>query len=543
MSGDVVTDLPTATRSNYSFDGWYTTATSSGTQVTSLDSSMSGSTLYARWVNPDGSPIPEPEEKPVNYQRIVRVDTSLNVREEPDVSAAPIKSLYDGDVVTIVAELQGTDLLWGKLSTGGWIALQYTEPYPEETEEPEEPEEPEVPEEPEEPQAPTGTEVTVTGSVVNVRDGAGTDNAVISTVSSGQTVTVVEVADVSGTKWGKLSTGGWICLTYTDYQTGGTGNSGNSGNAGNSGNTGNSDDGTYKTGTYKITGSMVNVRTGSNLSCSVISYVYSGETVNIISLATGDGMPWGELSTGGWICLTYAEYAGSGSSGSGSSNPPTSSATTVRITGSAVNVRTGPGTNNSVSTVVYSGTSVTIVETTTVGGAAWGRLSAGGWISLQYTDYNGSSGGSTGGSSGGSGSGTTVRVTGSAVNVRTDAGTGNAVVSTVYSGQNLTITNVTTVSGQYWGEINTGGWICLTYTDYQSGGSGNTGSTGGASSTGIHTVTGSVVNVRTGSNLSCSVISYVYSGQTVTIINLATGDGLPWGELSSGGWICMNYVK
>lgn len=155
MSGDVVTDLPTATRSNYSFDGWYTTATSSGTQVTSLDSSMSGSTLYARWVNPDGSPIPEPEEKPVNYQRIVRVDTSLNVREEPDVSAAPIKSLYDGDVVTIVAELQGTDLLWGKLSTGGWVALQYTEPYPEETEEPEEPEEPEVPEEPEEPQAPT----------------------------------------------------------------------------------------------------------------------------------------------------------------------------------------------------------------------------------------------------------------------------------------------------------------------------------------------------------------------------------------------------
>lgn len=518
QSGEVITDLPTATRPDYNFAGWYTTATKNGTKVTSIDSSMSGKTVYARWENLDGTPIPDPEEKPVNYQRIVRVDTSLNVREEPDVSAAPVKSLYDGDVVTIVAELQGTDLLWGKLSTGGWIALKYTEPYPEETEEPDpEPEpEPEPDPEPEEPETPSGTTVTVTGSVVNVRSGAGTNNSVISSVYSGQTVTITEVTDVSGTKWGKLSTGGWICLTYTNYSAGGSG--GSSGGAGSS-------------TTVKVTNGPLNIRNGAGTSNAVISTANNGQSFTITEVKTVSGQAWGKISTGGWICLVYTDYsAGSGGSTGGGTG---SSSVTVKVTGSAVNVRTGAGTNHSVSTVVYSGTSVTIVETTTVSGAAWGRLSTGGWICLTYTDYSGASSGS---SSGGSGSGTSVKVTGSAVNVRSGAGTSNAVISTVYSGQNVTITDVTTVSGQPWGKLSTGGWICLTYTNYSGGSSGG-------SSTGTYTVTASAVNVRSGSNLSSSVISCVYKGQSVTIVNQASGDGLTWGQLSTGGWICMSYVK
>ena len=60
-----------------------------------------------------------------------------------------------------------------------------------------------------------GRTVTVTGSVVNIRSGAGTNHSIVGSVTQGQSCIIVETASASdGVSWGRLSSGGWICMTY-----------------------------------------------------------------------------------------------------------------------------------------------------------------------------------------------------------------------------------------------------------------------------------------------------------------------------------------
>lgn len=55
----------------------------------------------------------------------------------------------------------------------------------------------------------------------------------------------------------------------------------------------------------------------------------------------------------------------------------------IRVTAAALNVRKGPGTNYSVSTIIYKGGVYTIVEEQN----GWGKLKSGaGWINLKYTE-------------------------------------------------------------------------------------------------------------------------------------------------------------
>ena len=60
--------------------------------------------------------------------------------------------------------------------------------------------------------------VKVTADVLNVRDGAGTNYKINTTVKKNEIFTIVETKD----NWGKLKSGaGWICLDYTErYSTG-----------------------------------------------------------------------------------------------------------------------------------------------------------------------------------------------------------------------------------------------------------------------------------------------------------------------------------
>ena len=59
-----------------------------------------------------------------------------------------------------------------------------------------------------------GRLVTVTADVLNVRTGPGTGYAIQGTLRAGETVTVTAYRDTGGRTWGKLTTGGWICMEY-----------------------------------------------------------------------------------------------------------------------------------------------------------------------------------------------------------------------------------------------------------------------------------------------------------------------------------------
>ena len=112
----------------------------------------------------------------------VTADAGLNVRKAPSVTSAVITAVPKGTVLAIVAESGG----WGKLSSGGWVSLNYTE-------------------------ASGAQQYYVTPDVgLNVRSGPGTDYGIISAVPKGTKLTVVSQKD----GWGKLSTDGWVSMEY-----------------------------------------------------------------------------------------------------------------------------------------------------------------------------------------------------------------------------------------------------------------------------------------------------------------------------------------
>lgn len=60
--------------------------------------------------------------------------------------------------------------------------------------------------------------ITVTGNGVNIRSGPGTFYPVLSTADRGTTLTMTRICTTSSYTWGKTERG-WICLSYTNYET------------------------------------------------------------------------------------------------------------------------------------------------------------------------------------------------------------------------------------------------------------------------------------------------------------------------------------
>lgn len=61
---------------------------------------------------------------------------------------------------------------------------------------------------------------------------------------------------------------------------------------------------------------------------------------------------------------------------------------------------------------------------------------------------------------------------------------------------------------------------------------------------GVYEVTSGTLNVRAGTSASTELKRKLSKGATVEIIRTKSGiDGQTWGKLSTGGWVCMQYVK
>ena len=74
------------------------------------------------------------------------------------------------------------------------------------------------------------------------------------------------------------------------------------------------------------------------------------------------------------------------------------------------------------------------------------------------------------------------------------------------------------------------------------GGSGDAAPSGGAAQADTKTVTASCLRVRKTAGTSGQIVSYLYYGAKVTIVETATVDGAAWGR-TANGWISMDYVK
>ena len=469
------------------------------------------------WINLTYTTEIKIDSTPTESVTITVTANDVNIRKGPGTGYGLNGKANKGDKLVITETATGSGYTWGK-STKGWIALKYTnystvsggsnDTNKEEDN-----------------NTNSGTTTKVTGTVklnagtLNVRSGAGTGNKVVSYYANGARVEILEQKTVGSTIWGRTNKG-WISLDYvkldevvdndnttdngntdngnTDNGNTDNGNTDNgntdNGNTDNgntdNGNTdnGNTDNGntgndntndkdntdgednkeetTVITGKINVSSGYLNVRKDATTSSAVVGRLYPGSSVVIYEKKTVGSMTWGRISTG-WICMSYVTVT--------SQTTTTQKLTgTVSTGGSSLRVRSGAGSNYTITAYLDDGAKVEILERKTVNGVEWGRISKG-WIMMDFVklDSTGNSGsnnsGNTGSDSGNTGSSTgstakigTVTLTSGTLNVRAGAGMNYRVVSYLVKGAKVTILETKVVDGMTWGRISTG-WVSMNY--------------------------------------------------------------------------------
>lgn len=292
-------------------------------------------------------------------------------------------------------------------------------------------------------------------------------------------------------------------------------------------------------GTVSCT-SYVNVRKGPGTGYAILARATAGSKAEIYQTTWVGSSQWGRMSNG-WICMDYVKLSSGSQTDSGSSEQ-----TSGTVSGSNVNVRTGPGTGYAVVGRKNAGQAVTVYERKTAGGLNWGRIGDNQWICLAYVRLSSSGGTATpqpgsesNASTNGDGS-TTVQDTGSVtsstgLNVRSGPGTGYARIKTLSPGTAVSVYEYKESDGVRWGRIGTSQWVCMTYVQISKQSSDTASSqTGKVSSS-------TVLNVRSGPGTNYARVSQLTPGTKVEIIEQTTVNGVRWGRMEKG-WVCMQYV-
>ena len=380
-----------------------------------------------------------------------------------------------------------------------------------------------------------GVKVTIDTYELLIRQGPGTNYAVVGSFFSGEQVTVTETAVGGNYTWGKCSKG-WICLKYTNYdqviesekeETPAPQQS--------------------KMGTVKVS-SYLCVRQGPSTGHSVVSKLYNGDRVEILEQQVAGHMVWGKIASG-WISMDYVVLDPEPEPPVVEPEPvpepepepapepepepepaPTVWTGKVKVN-SVLIVRSGPDTSYSAVTTLSNNTRVTITEKTTTGSMTWGKISNG-WICMDYVVLDATSSAPSASVMG------TVNVS-SLLRVRSQAGTSYTIVGFLNPKQRVEILEQKTVGSSTWGRISSG-WIDLSYVILDNQGSAP--SAPSTSQTTTKTVNTACLRVRSQAGTSYSIVGYLYSGAKVTVYETTTVGGSTWGKISTG-WICLDYTK
>ena len=202
------------------------------------------------------------------------------------------------------------------------------------------------------------------------------------------------------------------------------------------------------------------------------------------------------------------------------------------VTARGLNIRSEPSTSAKVVGALKKGQTVTVIEKK----GDWGHIQNG-WISLKYVNLTGESAGSQNtnqNTNQNSNAKVIARgiVTVNGLNIRSGAGTNNNAVGSYNYGDRVEFTEKTTVGDAQWGKTNKC-WIAMGYV-YMDGTKSSDAVNG--------TVTGDVVNVRSGPGIGYQVVGSVRSGDKVEVLAQFKYGNTTWGCLSNG-WVSMDYVK
>ena len=240
----------------------------------------------------------------------------------------------------------------------------------------------------------------------------------------------------------------------------------------------------------------------------------------------------------------------------------------VTVTVEELNLRKGPGTNYARVGSASAGDQFEVWQIEEGGGYIWGYYK-GGWIALEYTDYEKVIGG---GEENDPGNVTEPENTQpeptepentqpdptepeetvpeakpvqGVVNadpylcVRSGPGTGYPTVDTLRTGEKVEILEQKVNGSMIWGRISSG-WISMSYVtvsdDFES--EVDPGATSGKTGT----VTCAKLNVRYGAGVGYSIVGEYRQGDTVTITEQKTVGTTTWGKTAKG-WVSMDYIS
>ena len=286
-----------------------------------------------------------------------------------------------------------------------------------------------------------------------------------------------------------------------------------------------------------------------------VKTVAKGTTVTVTAdYMDIEGVKWGKID-GGWIKLTATKAAGSASSGNQNTGSDTAGATKVTVTADSVNIRKGPGTNYEKAGKATRGQVLAITKVQQGSNHLWGQFS-GGWVALEYTDYDKVIAESSPDADEITATGVVVKT--DKLNIRNKPGTsGTTVVGQYYRGDIITITLQQEVAGTIWGKTPRG-WVSLYYVDVtpadSTGGSTEKPDDSGSEDSGSAekpadkvVATGVVVDctrlrVRKGPGTNYAEVGYIAAGTPVEIYEQVSHGSQIWGRTAKG-WICMDYVE
>lgn len=248
------------------------------------------------------------------------------------------------------------------------------------------------------PEQTEGVTVKVTGDVVNLRKGPGTDRERIGRAYRGDVLTVTSVAEATLLRWGETEKG-WICLDYTDYgkapeeipetqapeetvpetepvqpsapeetlpepeETVPPRQEESSGRV-------------Y--GTVNAVGGL-RVRKGPGTGYAMAGSLWNGNRVEILEVQTNGGVNWGRTELG-WICMDYVTLE---TATEGETQPE--AALRGRVKADLLRVRSGPGTNYKIVGFYANQEDVEILEQVLGQDGYWGKTRQG-WVRMDYIE-------------------------------------------------------------------------------------------------------------------------------------------------------------
>ncbi|NMA52955.1 MAG: SH3 domain-containing protein, partial [Peptococcaceae bacterium] len=229
-----------------------------------------------------------------------------------------------------------------------------------------------------------GGTAVVTANAVNVRSGPGTDYAVVAQAKQGEKMNILE----QDSDWYSvaLNSGGrgWVAGWLLDVQQ--------------------SQPAAATTGQVAVlNGNYINIRSGPGTNHGVVAQGNSGERYQVLD-KSGDWVRI-QLTTGtGWVSGWLGKLEGGQAptpqapAGQPPATTPVSGSKVATVSGSVVNIRSGPGTTNPVVGSVVQGNNLTVLGqegdwyqvSLPTGGTGW----IAGWL-VTVKDTPGQTGGST----------------------------------------------------------------------------------------------------------------------------------------------------